>query len=373
MLHLILLIAAVQGLFLSLQLFHRIKRVYANVYLGGMIGLFSIMLFYLYLGDEGILDTHPGMMTLLMGVAFLLPPLHFLYTKHLLFPGKHFQHKEWFHAFPFFVFEGIHVLLFLFRPEWIPTRLERMAHGTLSWPDRLYNGAILIQVTVYLNLSLRCFRIYSDQLKERYSNLDRVKLSWLRNMTLLIGGLVIVFFIENLFFIFGINLSHYFTLTSVLAGVYVYAIGYLGLLKAEVWLGGEIRPVFSSEKYKKSGLTSAQARAICEKLINFMKTQCLYRDSELTLDKLAFMLSVSPHHLSEAIHTVLGENFYELVNRYRLEEVKQGLADPSKDHLTVLSIAFDAGFNSKSTFNTLFKKHTGMTPSEYREKKRGNE
>ena len=82
---------------------------------------------------------------------------------------------------------------------------------------------------------------------------------------------------------------------------------------------------------------------------------------------MAEALSVSPHNLSEMINTQLGKNFYDFVNGYRVEEVQRRLVDPGSAHLTVLALGLEAGFNSKSSFNAVFKKHTKMTPSQYRE------
>ena len=76
--------------------------------------------------------------------------------------------------------------------------------------------------------------------------------------------------------------------------------------------------------------------------------------------------NIPPHNLSEVINSRLKKNFYDLVNGYRIEQVKKDLSDPAKSHLKILSLAFDAGFNSKATFNTLFKESTGQTPSDYR-------
>jgi len=78
-------------------------------------------------------------------------------------------------------------------------------------------------------------------------------------------------------------------------------------------------------------------------------------------------LSVSLHNLSEVINGHLNQNFFDFVNSYRVEKVKQDLEDPDKLHFTLLALAMDAGFNSKSSFNSIFKKHTGLAPSVYRE------
>lgn len=101
-------------------------------------------------------------------------------------------------------------------------------------------------------------------------------------------------------------------------------------------------------------------------LMALMQPEKPYRDSELTLTKLADMLSVSPHNLSEVINTQVGQNFFDFVNQYRVEEVKQNLANKEMQHFTLLALGLEAGFNSKSSFNAIFKKHTGAPPSEFR-------
>jgi AraC-like DNA-binding protein len=78
------------------------------------------------------------------------------------------------------------------------------------------------------------------------------------------------------------------------------------------------------------------------------------------------MLNVSPHNLSEVINSKLKQNFYELVNGYRVEEVKRKLQSPEYDMYSILGIAYESGFNSKTSFNTIFKKYVGQTPSDYK-------
>jgi YesN/AraC family two-component response regulator len=97
-----------------------------------------------------------------------------------------------------------------------------------------------------------------------------------------------------------------------------------------------------------------------------MEQDKLYRQSDLTLSQLAGSLHITPHNLSEVINTQLGRAFNDLVNEYRIREVKNDLSDPSKKQLKILAIAFDAGFNSKASFNTIFKQLTHTTPSEFR-------
>ena len=91
-----------------------------------------------------------------------------------------------------------------------------------------------------------------------------------------------------------------------------------------------------------------------------------YLDEELTVQDLADAISLPVHQLSMILNIHFRQNFYNFVNGYRIEDVKQKLADPAYDDHNILTIAYNSGFNSKSTFNTMFRKFTGKTPREYR-------
>jgi YesN/AraC family two-component response regulator len=94
----------------------------------------------------------------------------------------------------------------------------------------------------------------------------------------------------------------------------------------------------------------------------------VFLNSSITLGEIADKLSVVPRYLSQVINELKGQNFYDFVNSYRIEEAKKILSDPSHDDEKILAVLFESGFNSKSVFNTVFKKITGITPSEYRRK-----
>ena len=101
-----------------------------------------------------------------------------------------------------------------------------------------------------------------------------------------------------------------------------------------------------------------------------MQNKKLYQESELSLQTLAQKLGFPSYQVSQAINEGMKQNFYDLINTYRVEEAKRLLLDPNNKNYTILSIAFDAGFNSKTTFNTVFKKFTGLTPTDFRSRKK---
>jgi AraC-like DNA-binding protein len=119
-------------------------------------------------------------------------------------------------------------------------------------------------------------------------------------------------------------------------------------------------------RYERSGLTEAEATELKAELLAAMDDEHPYQDSELNLDDLARRLGTSPHKLSEVLNSQLGLTFYDFVNGYRVRDVQRRIADQASRNLTLLALAMDAGFSSKSTFNQAFKRCTGQTPSDYR-------
>ena len=97
----------------------------------------------------------------------------------------------------------------------------------------------------------------------------------------------------------------------------------------------------------------------------------LYQETELTLQGLADKLQFPSYQVSQAINDGMNKSFYDLINSYRIEEAKRLLMDPKNRNFTILSLGFEAGFNSKTTFNTVFKKFTGLTPTDYRDQQKG--
>lgn len=127
-------------------------------------------------------------------------------------------------------------------------------------------------------------------------------------------------------------------------------------------------PVAKKEKYRTSTLSTEQKQQYMEVLLDYMDKEKPHLDPELTLNSLGEVLSLKPHHLSEVLNEALGKNFYDFVNMYRIEIVKEKMADPEASKFKLLALAFDSGFNSKTAFNRAFKKVTGLAPSRYREK-----
>jgi AraC-like DNA-binding protein len=372
----LIVIAAAQGFLLAVLIFQKHRALFANRYLALLMLSYTCVLVHLLLQDSGLYVEFPFLF-LISGLALAAMPLHYLYTRHLLYRSQRFSAAEMLHYIPFVLYEAALAIAI------VTGQMDFTLAGEVSATDtplilRVYNASVIVLGLAYMGLSLLLIRRYNSRVMDVVSSTETVQLNWLRNITLTGFAAISLFCIEEFFLLEGINLSN-FILSSVGFALYVYGMGYLGLLKSEIFADRTVERAMqaveeiettlemnTAVKYERSGLSDETAEHCLQALLAVMSRQKIYRNSALTLTELSETLSVSPHNLSEVINTRLKKNFYDFVNGYRLEEVKQHLADPAKQHLKILSIAFDAGFNSKATFNTLFKEQTGMTPSEYR-------
>jgi len=118
-------------------------------------------------------------------------------------------------------------------------------------------------------------------------------------------------------------------------------------------------------RYKKSSLSEVQKQEYMNLILDYMNTEKPYLVSELTLKELSIKLEISKHHFSEVLNMSFGKNFYGFINLFRVEEAKKIIKNDT-NNITMLAIAYDSGFNSKASFNRVFKEITGTTPSEFK-------
>jgi AraC-like DNA-binding protein len=125
------------------------------------------------------------------------------------------------------------------------------------------------------------------------------------------------------------------------------------------------------ERYSKSGLRDEQAAIILKKLVKTMEDKKPFLDRDLSILDLSSLTGIPRHHITQVLNEKHGKNFFTFINEYRVQEVLAMFSDPKFNNYTILAIAYDSGFNSKTTFNSIFKSFTGKTPSQYREELSG--
>ena len=144
-------------------------------------------------------------------------------------------------------------------------------------------------------------------------------------------------------------------------------IGYFGFKQGMILIctSDSEKNVADITKYKTSGLSSNDAKDFLPVLLKYMETEKPYLNSQLSISELAEQINIPTNHLSQIINEQTGKNFFEFINSFRVEEVKLQISDNQDKKFTLLAIALDSGFNSKTVFNTFFKKETGLTPRQF--------
>ncbi len=293
-------------------------------------------------------------------------PLLFLYVRALVKGGSWVGKRDLIHFAPFGLF-----LLFLTPFYFQSSNAKVFSVGSYFdyWRRWSYirSTTMIVQFIVYLTLIALMYVEYSRRLKRQTSLAERSVLFQLR---FLLATLTTVWILGSLKFILTTRYPAYDTASVDLIvpaslSVFVYAMAYIGPRRPEVLTGPDVLPPVA-RRYEKSTLTVERSDTYLQRLLSLMEAEKPYLNGELTLQKLAKALAVSPHHLSQTINENLNQSFIDFINAYRIEEAKRMLVDPAKKHYSILAVSEEVGFNSKSAFNAAFKKHANMTPTEFK-------
>lgn len=243
---------------------------------------------------------------------------------------------------------------------------------------------------LYYFLSRRVLTSYQKSIKHLFSETSRINLGWVR---LLINGFLLVVLtslsIYPLILKYPDQVDFLMVINMAIATPYIYLATFKGVTQPTLWqtqagvkkeeLEKEINQAEEIEELKshpqksksqKSGLNDEKVDVIITKVRAVMELEKLYQESELTLQEISDKIQFPAYQVSQAINEGMKKNFYDLINSYRVEEAKRLLRNPDKANYTILSVGFEAGFNSKTTFNTVFKKFTGLTPTEFRDQQK---
>lgn len=306
---------------------------------------------------------------LLIGLEMPFPLLHgpFLYLYVASVTNQFPNHKiaPWLHFIPFVV-SFVSIIPFILLPA--ETKIEVFLSDGKGYEFYSITNfiAIVLSGFTYIIVSLHLLRKHKKNINSLFSNTENKELNWLR---FLIYGLGIIWIVVA-------SVDELYIFTSVT--VFVLLTGFFGIRQPgiftsekEVSVDGNkaknLQPQEKSitERYQKSGLTTEIAERIYNNLNTLMKEQKAFKESNLTLSGLANKINTQPNYLSQVINEKTGNNFYTYINNLRIEEFIHLLALPENKNEMILSLAYDCGFNSKSSFNKYFKEATGKTPSEY--------
>ncbi|MFW6370391.1 MAG: helix-turn-helix domain-containing protein [Bacteroidota bacterium] len=303
-------------------------------------------------------------------ILFLQGPALWLYVKSLTNPDFQLKPVYLLHLIPFLYFLVFHYFDFIRLPG--PEKIA-MAETELFKDKFSYKfsvAAIGLLTTGYNILALILIRDYQKKLKLNFSYIEHISLNWLR---ILVISSIIVYLVNSSLFItdmfFPIATYRYLMLiTYSFATVYIFILGYFGLQQGNVFVNNTVNP----EKGTRSRLPhspgdKAQPKepVFLNNLLVYMERNQPYLDPEITISKLSDSLKVKPEYLSEVLNQDLGQNFFDFINKYRIEEFKIQALDQNNRHLSITGIAHNCGFNSKAAFYRAFKKFENTTPTTY--------
>lgn len=230
--------------------------------------------------------------------------------------------------------------------------------------------SIIVSGILYVILSLLVLRSHKRNIVQEFSDTDKVNLAWLQYLIFGIGFIwvLVIFGNDNLIF------------AAVV--LFVIFLGYFGIRQVGIFTHHPIASTTENEpdtaipentahdspevkKYQKSGLNDEIATEIHQKLSEVMESEKLFKNPEITLPDLSEKLEINPNALSQVINTREKKNFYDYINTWRIEDFKKMVLQPENQKYSLLGLAMQSGFNSKTSFNRNFKKATGQSPSEY--------
>ena len=319
-----------------------------------------IILFFASYFYYDLIYKYPDLFVLGEPVLFLYAPFLFLYTRSVTTKNKGVRWYDGFHFIPFLLVLSYFLLYFHFAPR--DLKIQMLLGDELWKPFIVNTGMLWLQFAVYALACTYLLVLYKIKVKLYNSSFSHELFNWL---VFLVGAFLIWKGIFVSGYLFGIIEGAYNDVFIIFIelGFLFYAsmITYKGLQMPNVVLS-----LNEEKSYHTSPLTADDRQSMILKLDKLICEEKPFLDPDITINQLASMCGIPVHHLSQILNKDLKQNFYNYINKLRIEEAKSRLAEPKNKDLTILEILYDIGFNSKSVFNTAFKKYTGKTPTAYR-------
>lgn len=360
----LILIAAVHGILLAIVLWLKKENQKANLYFSLLLVALSLHLIEYALDISGWSMHFPHIVASSYPLLFLLAPLYLIYARALIDNKLVWRTKDWLHFLPAIL------TLLLFLPFYLQSAEQKIAfldtlaaQNTLEVPPAQFvmMFAQITQLLIYLWWTRRLVLSAKKSIVEQHSNGKLLKINWLEKATTVFGLFVFFYAFVTIILVFfkayRMEMDYVVVLTNALL---IFVVAYVVLSQPQLFLEND------KIGRRQQLLSLEQSTSLKEQLLNYMEEKRPYLEEDIKISDLAEALGVPTHHLSELINSSFQSNFFDFINTYRIEAAQNLLKDPSKTDWKILAIAFETGFNNKATFNRVFKKYTGHTPSAYR-------
>jgi len=326
--------------------------------------IIGINTFYFSFIFSGAYMKFPSILGLEIPLPLIHGPMLYLYVKNLTDQSK--KRYTWIiHFLPAII---IYIILIPFFSLSSEEKIFIYQNDGFTYKYLRSNIKILIVLSgvFYICASLISVREYKKKITQEYSNTEKINLNWLYYLIIGISLIWVAVLLKNDILIF------------TLVVIFILLASYFGISKVGILNPKEIAVInvniennhestieAAVIKYQKSNASEETIKNIYQKLLNQMENEKIFKDPELTLNNLAVILEIHPNLLSQTINQIENKNFYDYINRYRIEEFKRIVTLPENQKFTFLSLAYESGFNSKTSFNRNFKKYTDCSPREF--------
>ncbi len=361
---LILSIGLVQGLIFGIVLF---KSKSPNQVSNRILGIILLLLSYrllvqiMRLFGLGYYDTWYYFM---VEMNWAYGALIYFYAKSKTQANFKFTKQDWLHFIPVAIQVCFSVFVRLQNLYWDGTRDSLSWLGYYGYVIWMNNSTIYVIASMLIILyTYRALQLFKSP---RLTRAQMLKLVWVKRIIrsfLLYFSFVLLILIADLLIHQLATGSSYYYFTR-----FYYYPFFVGIAGLTYWIGLEgfsrrNEPTISTPQ-PSIAQDLEKLRSISTQLKLAMEEEKLYKNPNLSLNSLANHLGIKPYLISKSLSEVYGKRFNDYINEYRVKEVQTLLQDPSNARYTLLSLAMDAGFNSKSSFNRAVKKHLGITPNQ---------
>ena len=326
----------------------------SNRFLALLIFTISLWLIDHFLRIAGIYGQNANLYFLPIFYSFAFGPLIYFYVKSLVNQSFIFQKKDYLHFIPVLFQAGLYFFLstkdYDFK-NWYWLNVHQFITYKIE-----FDGTF-ISMLIYLGLSIQLLRNYQNYVVNNFSETSKIRLNWLKIILIILVILCVQWLIE-------IVLRDFFHLYFN----YDYSIQILGIMALVLAIGGIRQANLSEINFEEEAIQKSNVQIdnlILDQIKSGMNSRKLHLNPTLSLSEFAKELKLNPKVVSQQINTGFRKSFNDFVNEYRVEEVKKRLNSPDLERLTILGIAYESGFNSKTTFNRIFKDFTGVAPRDF--------
>jgi AraC-like DNA-binding protein len=332
-----------------------------NLFLVALLVCFSLNNIQYYILDTEIITETPFYNYIYTPWCLIIPVFTFLYICKSLYPEKKISAKQKFLFIPFII--GFLISLSYKILIAIDYKNDALYNAFSYIPSLIELIAIVLNQFIYVYLFIKIRRFEKENREFKFDKIQ-IKLNWLKKILLYLFVLTFIWMYLMYLVISNAKISFYPLWIGI--SLVTYWLGYIGIYKFGIIEERKNLKKYSKETKATYSIVEKQKNNHIVAFEHLIIDQKRFLDSDLTLDKIAEELGLSKSYLSRVINAELGVGFIDYVNSLRVEEAKNYLLNPEFSNYTLVAIGIEAGFNSKSTFYSSFKKITGQTPTEFK-------